>query len=82
MDDVVTLSKLMEEQNPMQTTSPKRKITVSLPAEIVQYVEDLAHETDRDRSWILGAIVRVYRERLVDGEPVKSLDKSLSVIRA
>lgn len=53
---------------------PKRITTgISLDGDVVAYLEELGKREDRDRSWLINAIVREHAERSAQGKTMPAL---------
>ena len=54
----------------------KHKASVVFEPDVRSYVDDLAKRLDRERSWIINAIVRDYARRVGAGENLELFDPS------
>ncbi len=59
----------------------KIKTSVSLDPETVDYLDTLAREAERSRSWVVKALARLHAELRNKQQPAAGLDGSQKVIR-
>ena len=59
----------------------KTKASVTFEADVRDYLKSLGDEIDRDRSWIVNRIVRLYRRRVEEGsEQIELFDRSIELV--
>jgi predicted transcriptional regulator len=46
----------------MPTHREKARTTLSIPKDLREYLDGLAEKADRDRSWVMSALVRTHKE--------------------
>lgn len=66
---------------PVKTMSKKKtRASVAFEPEVIEYLDVLAKQLDRDRSWVINNLTRLYRRRVEEGkEQVELLNIPASV---
>ena len=59
----------------------KHKASVVFEPAVVEYLESLQEKFDRDRSWLINAIVRDYARRATDGQNLDLFDPSIALLK-
>lgn len=58
----------------------KPKSSVAFEPEVYEYLADLQEKFDRDRSWLINAIVRDYARRSNEGQNLELFDPSATLL--
>lgn len=61
----------------------KLKASVTFEPDVVDYLDTLSKQLDRDRSWVINNLARLYRRRVEEGrEQIELFDPSAVIANA
>lgn len=60
----------------------KPKSSVAFEPDVYDYLAELQNRLDRDRSWLINAIVRDYARRATEGQNLELFDPSTALLAA